>query len=115
MIRQIGTDDIFNGHEYVPHAVLRRSPAELAVQLGITFEESIDDLDSYEIAALRLDDEPPFALMRYRGHPADETRLLLPHEPASIARTHENLARILEAIGLTADAISWRREPSPLH
>jgi len=110
MIRQHPAS-ILAGAEYVPYAVLQRSPAELSAQLDINFEASIDDLDHYEIAALRLDDGPPFALMRYRGHPPGETRLLLAHDPDNIDQTHEALDEILTALTLPA---TWRREPSPL-
>jgi hypothetical protein len=113
MIRQHPAS-ILTGAEYVPYVVLRRSPSELAAELGITFEESTDDLDHYEIAALRLHDGPPFGLMRYRGHPPDEVRLLLAHDPNNIDRTHEALERILAVLALPDQAIAWRRKPSPL-
>jgi hypothetical protein len=112
MIHQILTADVFTGAEYVPHAVIRRSPAALAAQLGATFEPGSDDFDVFEIAAFRLDDGPAFALMRYRGHPEAETRLLLAHTPDNVARTHQDLAHILDALGLPPDAIGWTREPS---
>src|SRR5271167_1235644 len=94
-------------YEFVPQAILKRSPAFFANQ-GIKFRSGVDDLNVFQVAELSLDDVP-FALMRHEGTPLDETQVYLP-DVIPIGRLPEIINRILAALDLSAAALAWRRE-----
>jgi hypothetical protein len=74
-------------YEFVPQAILNRSPAFFGTK-GLCFRTEIDDLNEYQIAELAIDDNLPFALMHHKGTPADETEVYLPDviPPAEVRR-----------------------------
>jgi hypothetical protein len=94
-------------YEFVPQAILRRSPAFFADR-GIKFRKDLDDLNIFQVAELSLGDLP-FALMRHEGTPLDETEVYLP-SIIPIERIPEIIDSILAELGLSAAAVGWRRE-----
>ncbi len=96
-----------NQYEFVPQAILKRSPAFFAGQ-GIRSESGLDDLNAYQVAELCLGDLP-FMSMRHDGTPADETEVRLP-DSVSLDRVANAVGRILAAFLLPADAIGWIRQ-----
>ena len=94
-------------HEFVVQAIVGRSPAYFAKQ-GVRFHSDVDDLNSYEVAELSLDDLP-FALMRHDGTPPDETEVYLP-DYIRIEMLPAVLERILAAFDLHANAVKWQRQ-----
>jgi hypothetical protein len=94
-------------YEFVPQAILKRSPAFFANR-GIKFREGLDDLNIFQVAELSLENLP-FALMRHEGTPLDETQVYLPNV-IPIERLPEIINRILAEFDLSAAALAWRRE-----
>jgi hypothetical protein len=84
-------------------AVLRVEPAELASRYGITFVESIDDLDRYSESVIRLSSGRRLLLLRYRGNPSPGTEVHADAADDPIEAQDELLA----ALALSADAFSW--------
>jgi hypothetical protein len=94
-------------HEFVPQAILKRSPAFFAGR-GIKFRNGLDDLNVFQVAELSVD-SLPFALMRHEGTPQDETQVYLPTD-IPIDRLPDIIARILAELDLSAAALAWCRE-----
>lgn len=94
-------------YEFVPQAILKRSPAFFAHR-GIKFRDGLDDLNTFQVAELSLGDLP-FALMRHEGTPLNETTVYLPNV-IPIERIPEIIDSILAELDLSAAAVEWRRE-----
>jgi hypothetical protein len=75
----------------------------------VPFQAVVDDLNSFQVAELSLDDML-FALMRHDGTADDETELSLPDSVPS-DRVGAAVERILTALDLSTDALSWIRPP----
>lgn len=92
--------------EFVAQAILKKPPAFFAAR-GVTFASEVDDLNTYEVAALALDNLP-FALMRHAGTPADETEILLP-DTIPLDKLPDIVHRILAEFALPPSLIGWMR------
>src|SRR5438067_1594504 len=97
-------------HHFVPQAVLKQPPSYF-MSKGVSFCEGEDDLDKFEIAELSLEGEVPFALVRYRGTPDDETTVFLPSR-FDVSEVPSLIRLIIFAFGLPAAAVSWQRTRS---
>jgi hypothetical protein len=93
--------------EFLPQAILGRPPAFFKEQ-GIVFREDSDDLDYYEVAELHLENALPYALLRYRGMPADQTTVYLPNS-LRVKEIPRVMRKILRAFHLPRDAVLWLR------
>lgn len=113
MIRQVDLAEVFTGAEFVPQAVINRTLEYFERELGVRFEEDADDLDTYKVAGLRMDDRVPVALIQYKGHPADEVTLYMAHDPERLSEVADFLPILLEELHLPRAAVTWIREPSP--
>lgn len=92
--------------EFVTQAILKKPPAFFAAR-GIAFSLDVDDLNTYEVAALALDNLP-FALMRHAGTPSDETEILLP-DTIPLEKVPDIVHRILAEFALPPSLIGWIR------
>jgi hypothetical protein len=97
-------------HHFVPQAVLAQPPSFFSSR-GVAFRKGHDDLDEFEVAELSLDEKLPFALVRYRGTPWDETTIFLPSE-YPLAEVPDLVRRITVAFGLAGSAVRWERSTS---
>jgi hypothetical protein len=93
--------------EFVPQAIIARPPAYFAAR-GISFRTGLDDLNTFHVAELALDDVP-FALMRHEGTPIDETEVHLP-DTIPPGRVPSIIDRILKELDLTTAAVQWQRD-----
>lgn len=82
---------------------LRLSPAALTARHGLTFEELVDDLDEFEVAAIALADGTQVWLYRYRRDPSPGTAVRVDSH-ADFARTKGLLA---DALGLVDADFLW--------
>lgn len=106
-----------------PQALIARGPDFFAQRRGIRFEDGHDGLDHYQAAALRLSWRLPgtqrsdagifFALLRYRGMPADAVNLLLPETLVSEAEITAATGDVLRALDLEEADLAWRRAQTP--
>jgi len=108
MISTMARDAIAT-HEFVPQAILNLPPA-FFIEKGISFRSGLDDLNSYQVAELVLDDVP-FALLRHEGTPADQTEVYLP-DSIPLIDVAAMIRRILNELDLPASAIRWQRRDS---
>lgn len=111
MLRPIALKDL-DKVDLVPQAILSR-PISFFQSRGIMFVQGYDDLDAYLGAALSLNDELPFALKHYRGYPDDTTTVYLPGNVENVDEITRIVQRIVTALELSRDAISWQRADNP--
>jgi len=83
MIRQVSLSDL-GPVDFVPQAVVRSPVSYFSNRLGYKFEKEIDDLDEVESAFFEMDDGIPFALIHYRGNPADTTTIYFERKTPAI-------------------------------
>jgi hypothetical protein len=86
-----------------PIAVLPFDVPALADRYGLTFQEGIDDLDRFRLAAIELGNGQQAWLTRYEGDPSPGTVVLVDSD-ADVAEAQSLLAK---ALGLKRDAFLW--------
>lgn len=86
-----------------PIATLALDPAALTARYGPVFEDSWDNLDYVQRAAIELADGSQAWLMRHRGDPAPGTVVYVDAE-VDFGRAR---AFVLQALDLTSAAFSW--------
>jgi hypothetical protein len=106
-LRQMSRQEVSRYH-FVPQATLKRPPSFFVSQ-GISFRIGHDDLDEFEVAELSLDDKVPFALLRYRGTPIDETVVFLPNTFA-LKEVPTVICDIVSALNVSTGSIQWLRD-----
>ena len=98
--------------DFVPQAIIGADIFELAKRLHVDLKKGHDDLDEYYGNAFKLPDVPPFALMRYRGHPKDKTTLYLPGAYRDIKEITLYIDKITNALSVQ-DRLEWQRADDP--
>jgi hypothetical protein len=86
-----------------PIAVLPFEIAALADRYGLTFEEGIDDLDRFRLAAFELGNGQQAWLTRYEGDPSPGTLVLVD----SVFDVEDAQSLLGKALGLRRNAFSW--------
>ena len=86
-----------------PIAVLPFGIATLADRYGLTFEEEIDDLDHYRLAAIQLSNGQQAWLTRYEGDPGPGTVVHVDSD-ADVEVVQSLLGK---ALGLNRSAFLW--------
>lgn len=86
-----------------PIAVLPYDPAELSARYGLEYEEGIDDLDRYRLAAIELANGEQAWISKHDGDPNPGTVV---HVDARID-AEDAQAMLLEAFGLDRDELLW--------
>ena len=86
-----------------PIAVLPDDLPELAARYGLTYQEGIDDLGHYRLAAIALADGEQAWLFKHDGDPNPGTVVLA--DAASEVWTTQS--RLLDALGLKREALLW--------
>ena len=93
---------------FVPQAILPYEISALARNLPFKLETGSDDLDDFAGAAFFVD-QLPFALMHYRGHPANTSTIYLPYDVQSLNEIAKWIDRIVLELELP-DKFVWRRD-----
>ena len=75
---QPANNDLFDQIEFVPLSRLAL-PVEAFKQAGVVFAHAEDDLDNYEYAVLRADNQQLFAVVHYRSQRSDITDIFEPN------------------------------------
>lgn len=96
-------------HQYFPSgearyiAVLRQTPEQLADKYSIVFEEGVDDLDRYQLAALDGGSSGQMWLFRHFSSPESGTEVLVD----SKVNPEDALATLLRSLQLDEDSLVW--------
>ena len=112
MIRQL-TPENSSEIDFVPHAIVRRPASYFAESLHMRLIHDADDLDEYEGILLVLNNDMPFALRHYAGHPADTVTIYLPSEYKNVHQITNILNRITRELRIDRSDICWQRIDSP--
>lgn len=102
-VRQVPPHAFFPSGDSRALAELRLDPEGLSARHGLTFEERLDDLDWFRLAAIELPDESQAWLIKYRGEREPGTTVYVDAE-ADVAKATALLTR---ALGLTDDDVAW--------
>lgn len=86
-----------------PIAVLPFAIADLADRYGLTFEDGVDDLDRYRLAAIELGNGQQAWLTKYEGDPGPGTVALVDSD----FDVDDAQSLLGKALGLKRDAFLW--------
>jgi len=112
MIRHLGTEHP-GEIDFVPQAVIGRPRSYFEKSLHIHFSAGNDDFDRYEEATFLLNDDLPFVLRHYAGHPANTTTLYLPRTYQEIDQITSIVRRIIHELSVDRKDIIWQRADNP--
>lgn len=101
------------GHDLIPQAIINRPTSHFASMFKIPFTREHDDLDEYEVAALRIGDRLVFALKHYAGYPPNTTTIYLPDSITQIGEITQIIGVIADELRISRDWIVWQRVDDP--
>ena len=110
MLTKLGVDPQV---DFVPHAVIGRSASYLQHHNKVEFTEGADDLDRFEGALLKLDDEVPIALRHYAGHTENTVTVYIPSEYTDVDVITRIIALLSKELQLQREDILWQRAQDP--
>lgn len=110
MINPTKLDSLFETAEFVPQAIIGQPITTIVRRLDVDFERGYDDLDSYEGIGLMLNNELPFALMHYKGHPEDTFTIYLADQIRDVDQITHIIGDIVTELGVSEDQIIWQRK-----
>ena len=99
--------------DFVPQAVIGRPRSYFEKSLHIKFSRGDDDFDRYEEAAFWLNNDLPFVLRHYAGHPANTTTLYLPRTYREVDEITSIVGRIINELSIDRDDVIWQRADDP--
>jgi hypothetical protein len=110
MIRPLPLEKVLGGRELVPQALIELPIWDLAKRLHAELEKGSDDFDNYFGAGAILDDQVPFAVMHYSGHPKDTSTIYLEFDLKETDVISKIISMIVSELKLPVDAIKWQRK-----
>ncbi len=100
--------------DLVPQAIIGRPISYFASQFNILFTREHDDLDEYDVAALRIGSQGfVFALKHYKGYPKKTTTIYLPASVRSVSTISYVIAAIIDELQIPQSWIVWQRSDDP--
>ena len=76
---------------FVPVLSLRQSLEALSNDLGFPIQDGQDDLDTYKVAYLQIENGCKFLLVRYRGSPDDMIDVYIPAKRTDYRRCLDDI------------------------
>jgi hypothetical protein len=110
MIKPFPLHKLVHEHDFVPQALIAFPVWELAKRFGAEIEKGDDDLDYYIGAGAILDDEIPFTVMYYMGHPENTSTIYLPFELKNVEYITKIIGSIAMELKLPKTSIKWQRK-----
>lgn len=112
MIRQLQPEN-FHEIDLVPQAIIGRPVSYFVDSLNIRLIAGSDDFDEYEGASLLLNNDTPFALRHYSGHPENTVTIYLPREYRDVDQITMILSHIAKELHVSRSDIIWQRAYDP--
>ena len=112
MIRRLPSDRL-RQIDFVPQAVVGHPAAYFEKNLRVKMAPGRDDLDEYYGAAFILNNETPFVLRHYQGHPTNTMTIYLPREYQSVDQITEIVSRIVQELQIERNDLIWQRADDP--
>jgi hypothetical protein len=110
MITPFPLSKILSEHEFVPQALIGRPIWDLAKRFGAEVEEGSDNFDNYQGAGAVFDDNIPFVVMHYVGHPKDTSTIYLQFDINDVHRISTIISAIISELKVPVEAVKWQRE-----
>jgi hypothetical protein len=98
--------------EVVPQAVLAL-PVQMVLRGRAPISEGIDDLDYFEGASFKLDNNIEIAVRHYRGHPANTSTIYIDRRENELLKITSLIRKILTEFEVPLDALKWERKDDP--
>jgi hypothetical protein len=99
--------------DFVPQAVVGHPATYFEKNLRVKMASGSDDLDEYYGAAFILNNETPFVLRHYKGHPTNTMTIYLPSEYRSVDQITEIVSRIVQELQIERNDLIWQRADDP--
>jgi hypothetical protein len=107
-IKSAQLSEVLSASELIPQAVVKK-PIDAFASLGADVCSGADDLDEYRGLGFYFGDTP-FAIMHYRGHPADTSTIYLPFDVRDAELIGRLLRMIFSHFKLRDRDIDWQRK-----
>ncbi len=104
-LKQVAAHRQWPGGDSWTVALLREAPADLATFLGLDFEEGLDDLDLFDLAAIECPRVGQVWFFRHRQSPHEGVEVVVDTSVSRDAALHA-----LRKAGVTASAVEWTTE-----
>ncbi len=98
--------------DVIPQAIVGLPVGKIA-QHWKHFSEESDDLDFYEGASFRLDNNIEIAVRHYRGHPNDTTTIYIDCRERDVERITRLVRKIMIELRIPEEALRWERRQNP--
>ncbi len=108
MIEPIGCLSV----DVVPQAVIGL-PVEKVVGKRAHISEGHDDLDFFEGASFKLDNQIEIAVRHYRGHPKDTATIYIDRREGDVKRISKLISQIMLEFHVPSAALRWQRRDNP--
>ena len=102
-VQQVPPHEFFPSGDSRALGEVRFDPNELSVRYGLTFEERLDDLDWFSLAAIALPGGSQAWFVKYRGEQEPGTTIYVD----AAADVSEAMASLTRALGLADDDFLW--------
>jgi hypothetical protein len=98
--------------DVVPQAIVNL-PVRKIVHGLADVREGSDDLDYFEGASFKLNDEFEIAIRHYRGHPENTSTIYIDSSANDVEFITQLIRKILKEFRIPADALRWERKDDP--
>lgn len=98
--------------DVIPQAVVDMPLADILRNLA-DITEGEDDLDRFEGASFKLDDQIEIALRHYAGYPANTSTIYIDRRIQNVDDISRLIRAILGAFGVDEHRLSWERADDP--
>jgi hypothetical protein len=98
--------------EVVPQAIVDL-PVGQIVGPWSDINNGNDDLDYFEGASFRLDNEVEIAVRHYRGHPENTSTIYIDRRESDVEHITRLIRKILGELHVPLGALRWERKDNP--
>jgi len=112
MLRSIAIDELPKA-EYVPQAIIRKPVSYLSHKARFPVEHGFDDFDEFVGGAFVLENDIPFTIKHYKGHPENTATVYLPMSIQDLDDITQLIHVILQEFHIEEKYLFWQRKDDP--
>jgi hypothetical protein len=98
--------------DVVPQAIIAL-PVRKIVGRITDVRSGSDDLDAFEGASFKLDNEIEIAVRHYRGHPKNTATIYIDSREHNVQQITKLIRKILNELDVPVQALKWERQNDP--
>lgn len=98
--------------DVVPQAIVALPVQKIVGNRG-DVSEGVDDLDYFEGASFKLDNDVEIAVRHYRGHPKDTATIYIDGRESDVEHITGLIRKILDEFHVPPAALKWQRRDNP--